>query len=144
MNAFEAYADATGYRGLPKKQEKAAQGPSQLDLMQEEKGRLQASYKRWQREHAKSMFVAEPRLKNFRRYLKSVGANDGEELLDAVRTSWLPASPVDVRVFALRLLDARCQRIRLLIGEDPLDDPLPPETSVYLEARAVLYPGGRG
>jgi hypothetical protein len=141
MNHFDAYADEKGYRGLPKKQEKLARGPSELELQQAEKQRLSRAYRAWKRAWAREQYAAEPRLKNFRRYLRSV--TDGEELLEAIGTSWLPASPVEVRLFALRLVDARCQRLRLLAGEELLDDPWPPETNVYFEAKAMLYPGGR-
>ncbi len=143
-DAFSQYADERSYRGLPKKQEKLARGPSELDLKQAEKQRLARDYRAWKRAWTREQLTAEPRLKAFRRYLKQVGPEDGEELLEAIGTSWLPAAPVDVRLFALRLVDQRCERIRLLMGIEPQDDPLPPETCIYFEARAILYPGMRG
>lgn len=138
MNAFQQYADERGYRGLPKKQERLARGPSELELQQAEKQRLSRAYRAWKRAWAREQLAAEPRLKAFRRYLKGVGPEQGEELLDAIETSWLPGSAQQVRLFALRLVDERCQRIRLLMGEDPLDDPWPPETNVYFRAKALL------
>jgi hypothetical protein len=138
------YADERGYRGLPKAAEKAAQGPSELELQQAEKQRLSRAYRAWKRTWAREQIATEPRLIAFRRYLKSVGPADGDELIDSIRTSWLPAAPVDVRLFALRQVDARCQRVRLLMGEEPLDDPWPTETNVYFRARDILYAGGRG
>jgi hypothetical protein len=142
MNPFEAYADEKGYRGLPKRHEKLARGPSELDRMEAEKQRLSKAYRKWKREQAKALYAQEPRLKSFRRYLR--GITDGDEMLSDISASWLPAAPVDVRIFALRMVDARCQRIRLMMGETALDDPLPPETSVYFKARDILYPGARG
>jgi len=144
MNAFEQYADEKGYRGLPKKHEKLARGPSELDKMEAEKQRLSRAYLAQNRADAKAILLQEPRLKTFRRYLKTVGAADADMLLDDIRQSWLPAAPVDVRIAALRLVEARCQRIRLSVGLNALDDPLPPETNVYFEAKDLLYAGGRG
>lgn len=149
-NPFDLYADEKGYRGLPKKFEKIAKGPSELDVKMAEKGRLQANYKRLQRQHAKAMFALEPRLKAFRRYLKSVTADDGDELIDAVRRSWIPSSPVDVRRFAMDLASARVERIRLVLGLDPLGEELPHELGgpvtqgVWRQLHGIIYPGGRG
>lgn len=142
MNAFEQYADEKGYRGLPKKQEQAAKPVGALEEQQAEKERLARAYRKWKTKEAREVMTKEPRLKAFRRYVRSM--SDGDELLEAISSSWLPGSSVDIRLFALRLVDARCQRLRLLAGEEPLDDPWPPETNVYFEARKMLYPGGRG
>lgn len=116
---------------------------SALELKMEERQRLTARYRKWKTAEARATLASEPRLRAFNRYLRSVKPGQGDELIDAIAESWLPASPQDVRVYALRMIDRHCNRLNLRLGNEVLDDPMPPETSVYFMARALLHPGGR-
>lgn len=140
MNAFSSYGDEKVYTPVRPRKEKA---PSQLDLKMEEKQRLNKAYRRWRAECNRAAVIAEPRLVGFMRYLRSVQAEHARELIEQVRTSWLVSASQDVRIFALRMISARCDKINREFGVEALDDPLPPETSVYFEARALLHAGGR-
>jgi hypothetical protein len=127
------------------KQEAAAAKPlSAFDEKMLEKQRLSRAYRIWRRGQTKEILAGEPRLARFLRYLRTVTAETGDELLEAIAVSdWLRSAPESVRVFALRMIDARCNRINRTFGNEALDDPLPPETNIYLRARDILYAGGR-
>lgn len=116
---------------------------SAFDLKIEEKQRLSARYRKWKTSEARATLASEPRLRDFNRYLRRVQPQDAGELIEAVATSWLPASPQDVRIYALRMIDRHCNRLNLRMGNEILDDPMPPETSVYFLAREILHAGGR-
>ena len=141
MNAFASYGDTAAPiraapRGKPKKE------PSALDLKMAEKQRLTRAYKASLRKDRLEAFTQEPRLFDFMRYLRRVRPNDADELVEAVQTSWLPASPQNVRILALRLINRHCDRLNRAIGNEALDDPLPPEKSVYFHCRDLLHAGG--
>ena len=141
MNAFITYADEKVYEPPRPKWEKKA--PSPLDLKMEEKQRLNKEYRRWRAECNRAAVIAEPRLTGFMRYLRTVGAEQAQELIEAISTSWLITAPQSVRIFALRMISARCDKINRAFGLEPLDDPIPPESSVYFKARDLLHNGGR-
>lgn len=136
-----------GLRAVPAREQKAAlkkdRAPSAFDLRMEEKQRLSARYRKWKTGEARATLTSEPRLRAFNRYLRSVTPGEANELIDAIAESWLPASPQDVRVYALRMIDRHCNRLNQRLGNEVLDDPMPPETSVYFQARDLLHRGGR-
>ena len=144
---FSAYAldaiPAPVQRRQAKTEARAEKAPSALDLKLAEKQRLNKMYRVWRRDHNRAVLAAEPRLVGFMRYLKTVQAEHADDLIEALRDSWLVRSVIDVRMYALRMIDARANRINRSLGREALNDPLPPETSVYFEARALLHPGGR-
>lgn len=146
-NAFASYAEsaipAPVQRKQARKEDAAAKAPSALDLKMAERQRVSKAYRIWQRDQRAAALASEPRLKDFLRYLRKVRPEDGDELVEAVATSWLPSSPQDARIFALRLIARHCDRLNRQMGNEALDDPLPPETSVYFEARSILHAGGR-
>lgn len=117
---------------------------SPLEKKMREKQKLSREFRAWRRKEVKATLAGEPRLSGFLRYLRTVTHHMGDELLDAVGAcEWLLLAPLHVRIFALRMIDARCNRINQQLGNDILDDPLPPETSIYFQARDLLYGGGR-
>lgn len=117
---------------------------SQLETRMREKQRLSKSYMRWRRQATKELLASEPRLSTFLRYLRTVTAETGHELLEALAAcEWLLDAPETVRIFALRMIDARANKINQSLGNDILDDPIPPHTSIYFQAKAILYTGGR-
>jgi hypothetical protein len=124
--------------------DRRAKKPSALDLKMEEKQRLTKAYKATRRLHRIAVLADEPRLLDFMRYLRRVGPDDGDELLLALRDcDWLLDAPQRVRLFALERVASREDKIRLSLGLVPFSDPMPPATSVYLEARAILSSRGR-
>lgn len=117
--------------------------PSPLEKKLLEKQRLTGLYRKWKTSEARATLASEPRLRAFNRYLRSVKPQDGDELVEAIAESWLPDSPQNVRVYALRMVDRHCNRLNLRLGNEVLDDPLPPETSIYFRTRDLLHAGGR-
>lgn len=136
-----------GARSIPAPQLRAQmlrdKEPSELEKKLLEKQRLSARYRKWKTQEARATLASEPRLRDFNRYLRTVAPQDGDELIEAVADSWLLECDQSVRVYALRMIDRHCNRLNLRLGNEPLDDPLPPETTVYFRARALLHAGGR-
>ena len=143
MNAFASYADKAMQPAAKRKAAEAEKPPSALDLKMGEKQRLNKAYRAWQRDHRAAVIEGEPRLRDFHRYLRKVTADQGDELIEQVTVSWLRDSTQDVRIFALRLIDRHANKLARRMGREALDDPMPPETSVYFKARELLHPGGR-
>lgn len=144
MNAFAEYALEAIPPAMQRRQAKQEAKPeSALDKKMAEKQRLTRAYKLWQRKVREETLVEEPRLRDFMRYLRTVQPEQSDELLEQVRVSWLMDAPQAVRIFALRLIARHCDRINRRVGNEALDDPMPPETSVYFEARGMLHAGGR-
>lgn len=113
---------------------------SPLEKKMREKQRLSKSYMRWRRQETKAVLASEPRLAGFLRYLRTVTAETGGELIDALAAcEWLRSASQQVRLFALRMIDARCNKLNQQLGFDTLDDPIPPETSIYFRAKAILH-----
>lgn len=149
---FSAYAaekapPARQIRDLDHQRQKYNGGLKELSPLEKkmrEKQRLSRAYMQWKRKETKATLASEPHLSGFLRYLRTVTADTGGELLEAVAAcDWLLASPQPVRIFALRMIDARCNRINQQLGNDILDDPIPPQGSIYFDAKALLYAGGR-
>ncbi len=140
MNHFASYGTDTGH--TPRRPRKDKQ-PTALDLRMEEKQRLHKRYRLWVRDNNRAALAAEPRLVDFMRYLRTVRAEQAGELIDAIRNSWLPEAPLNVRIYALKMVDQRANTINRDMGNEALDDPMPSETSVYFQARDILHPGGR-
>lgn len=117
--------------------------PSALDRKMAERNRVSAQYRALKRIERTKTLAQEPRLRDFLKYLRRVGPEDGDEMVEAVAESWLPKATADVRYFALHLIGRRSDKIRQSLGLSPLDDPLPPETNAFFRAREILVPGGR-
>jgi hypothetical protein len=118
--------------------------PSALEKKMAERDRLSKSYRMMKRQERIETLQREPRLLDFMRYLRRMQADDADDLLQGLReASWLLHAPQDVRLFALGRIARRADKIRLMLGMTPMDDPLPPETSVFFEARDILAAGGR-
>jgi len=135
-----------GAKAIPAPQMRAQmrkdRAPSEFEKKLLEKQRLTARYRKWKTSEARATLASEPRLRAFNRYLRSVKPGQGDELIEAIAESWLPGAPQDVRIYALRMVDRHCNRLNLRLGNEVLDDPLPPETTVYFEARDLLHRGG--
>ena len=144
---FAQYASEAIPPSVQRKQaerEAAAAKPlSALDLKMREKQRLSRAYRVWKKEWRGGVLAVEPRLRDFLKYLRTVRPAQSDELIAAIRTSWLAQAARDVRLFALELVSRHCDRINRQMGFEALDDPLPPQTSLYFEARAILHAGGR-
>lgn len=142
-DAFEAYGATAAPVIADRRPNRRAKSPSKLDLKMEEKARLSKAYRVLKRKERIEILKEEPRLLDFMRYLRKVTAEMGQELLDAIEAcDWLMSAPQRVRGFALSRIAVRSDRLRLLAGDLPLDDPLPPETSVFFEAQKLLRRAG--
>lgn len=144
MNAFTEYALEAIPPAVQRRQSRQEAKPeSALDKKMAEKQRLTRAYKLWQRKVREDTLLEEPRLRDFMRYLRTVQPEQADELLEQVRGSWLMDASQAVRIFALRLIARHSDRLNRRAGNEALDDPMPPETSVYFEAREMLHAGGR-
>jgi len=142
-DAFEAYGEQVAPVIADRRPNRRAKQPSALDLKMEEKARLTRAYKAAKRAERIEILKAEPRLLDFMRYLRSVTADQADDLLEAVADSkWLMSAPQTVRGFALSRIARRQEKLLLMLGMIPLDDPMPPETSVFFEAQKLLRRGG--
>jgi hypothetical protein len=143
---FSAYAQEAipvAVQRRETRQHASPKAPSALDLKMAEKQRLSRAYRASKRGWRNATLAAEPRLRDFLRYLRTVRPPGANELVDAVSSSWLVSSCRDVRLFALELINRHCDRINREMGFEALDDPLPPETSLYFRCRELLHAGGR-
>lgn len=143
MNAFVDYSVKAIPLAAQRKQAKEDKPKSLLDLRMEEKQRLTARYRKGKTQEARATLAAEPRLRDFNRYLRRVKPQEAGELVEAVASSWLPAAPQHVRIYGLRMCGRHCDRLNLRMGNEILDDPIPPETSTYFRIREILHRGGR-
>lgn len=145
---FSSYASEAIPPAVQRKQaqrEADAMKPlSALEKKMAERQRLSRAYRIWKRQWRTDQLTAEPRLRDFMRYLRTVRPATGGELLEAIAGSWLVKAARDVRLFALELVSRHCDRINRQLGFEALDDPMPPQTSLYFEARELLHKGGRG
>lgn len=142
-DTFASYGETAAPVFADPRANRRKKNPSQLDLKMEERARLSKAYRALKRLERIEILKAEPRLLNFMRYLRSVGADQADELLEAIANSdWLMTAPQVVRAFALSRIGRRQEKIRLMLGLIPLDDPMPPETSLFFEAQKLLRQGG--
>lgn len=145
-NMFAAYAEtaipAPVARQQARREAATVKAPSALDLKMAERQRLSKGYRIIQRRERETTLAHEPRLRDFLRYLRTVKPEQSDDLIQAIKESWLPKSVQAVRIFALRLIARHCDRLNRQAGREALDDPIPPETSVYFEAKALLHKGG--
>lgn len=130
-------------RQQARREAEAAKPLSELEKKMRERERLTRAYRAWKRQWRTSVLAIEPRLVDFLRYLRSIKPHNAGELVDAISSSWLATAARDVRLFALELVSRHCDRINRQLGFEPLDDPIPPETSLYFQCRELLHKGGR-
>lgn len=143
MNAFEEYGAEKAPTIPDNRANRRKKNPSKLDLRMEEKQRLTKAYLASRRQRRAELLEQEPRLKDLIKYLRKVGPEDGDELIAAFQAcQWLRLAPAEIKMFALELVARKEAKLRLEVGEQPLDDPLPPDTSVYFEVRSVLRSWG--
>lgn len=144
---FSAYAQEaippSVQRQQARRQAEAAKPLSALEKKMQERQRLSRAYRAWKRQWRASVLAIEPRLIDFLRYLRTVRPAQSDELVQAIKTSWLATAARDVRLFALELVSRHCDRINRSMGFEALDDPIPPETSLYFRCRDLLHNGGR-
>lgn len=143
MNAFEQYGAEKAPVIPDNRANRRAKAPSALDLKMAEKQRLTKAYLASRRARRAQLLEAEPRLKDLIRYLIRVTAEDGDDLIAAFQAcQWLLQASPDIKMFALELVARKEAQIKLALGFEPLDDPLPPDTSVYFEVRTLLRRAG--
>jgi hypothetical protein len=132
---FATYALHAIPAAQQRRDDKAGKPKTAFDLLGEERQRLAKTYRLQRRKLNADILAREPRLRDFARYLKKAVPG---ELLDAVKSSWLTTAPEDVQHYALRLVGARCDKINAANGFAALDDPLPPETSMFFKIKGAI------
>ena len=143
MNHFESYGEDAAPKIPDNRANRRAKAPSALDLKMAEKQRLTKAYLASRRARRAVLLEQEPRLRDLIRYLRRIGPDDGDDVIAAFGAChWLLNSSPDIKMFALELVARKEAQIKLALGFEPLDDPLPPDTSVYFEVRAVLRKAG--
>ena len=142
-DAFASYGAQAAPVFADPRANRRKKNPSQLDLKMEERARLSKAYRALKRLERIDILKSEPRLLHFMRYLRRITADQADELLEAIAESdWLMSAPQSVRAFALSRIARKQEKIRLNEGLLPLDDPMPPETSLFFEAQKLLRQGG--
>ena len=117
---------------------------SPLELKMREKQRLSKAFRKWRRSENQAILTGEPRLRDFMKYIRTVDVTNGGELIDALDAcQWMRSASLNVRIFALRMISARCDQINRRLGNEAFDDPIPPDTGIYFLARDRLHEGGR-
>lgn len=114
----------------------AGRVPVTLEEKQAEKHRLAQAYRRKKRALWEAMKAQEPRIVVLEKAVRA--SNTPSEVLALLRGSWVLNAPDDVRFMALRIIDNHCNRMALREGRQTLDDPLPPDTSLYFVCRDLL------
>lgn len=143
MSPFEAYGQERAPVIPDSRPDRRKKDPSKLDLKMEEKQRLTKAYLASRRTRRAALLEQEPRLRDLIRYLRRVTAEDGDEMIAAFGAcQWLLSSNADIKMFALELVSRKEAQIKLALGFEPLDDPLPPDRSVYQEVRGILRKAG--
>lgn len=107
-----------------------------LDEKQAEKSRLMVKFKAAQRAKWAELSAEEPRLPAFKKALRKM--DDPKTILVRLSESWLRTAPLAHRYAALRLIDKHSAKMARQEGREPLNDPLPPGTNLYLTARELL------
>lgn len=107
-----------------------------LEQKQREKSRLLKAF-RAQRKHDWLELVArEPRIKQFWSDLKKI--DSPANVLVYLADSWVRFADPELRYAALRLVNKHCEKQGRYVGQQILDDPMPPATNVFLTAREML------
>ncbi len=133
---FAQYAATAIPLSVQRKQAKAEKPKTKLDLRMEEKQRLTRNYRIARRNVNIETLASEPRLIRFSAWLRK--QSDPREIVSGIAESWLPDATQDVKHYALRLVAARCDKLNRANGFAALDDPLPPETSVFFKVKEAI------
>lgn len=103
---------------------------------QDSKSRWLRNYRASHRALWAEMVAREPRLLNFRRFVRQ--CETPAQLLVGLADSWVRTADKDIRHAALRQIDRQANRHARWAGRPVLDDPLPPATNVFLTAKQML------
>ena len=72
------------------------------------------------------------------------GAEDARAILAHVQSlPWIEHADADARFWAIRIVRERVDRIMTDMGNDPLDDPLPPKSNTFHACRTHIMEAGR-
>lgn len=110
--------------------------PQTLEAKQAEKQRLSAAWRAAKRKEWRELCEVEPRLPLFRKDLRRT--QSPSQVLLTLADHPLRRGPLPVRYAVLRLIDRHSWRMLRRQGCAPLDDPLPPQSNVFLAAREML------
>lgn len=114
----------------------AGRVPVALQEKQQERARLLKAYNASRRakwEEAKTRF---PEIEDFADRLRTCITPEGT--INYVKRHVIMSAPKDIRYIALRIIDKHCNKRALASGGQELDDPLPPQTSVFFVCKDLL------
>ena len=109
---------------------------SALQEKQAEKQRLAKHYLAMKRGQLAALYAREPRLASFKKSVRR--EQDPARALLMLADSWVRFADPDIRLAALRILDAQANRMALRNGGEALSDPIPPARNLFLAAREML------
>lgn len=107
-----------------------------LQEKQAEKQRLAKAYLSRKRAEWAALYQREPRLASFKKAVRR--ETDPARALLMLADSWVRFADADVRLAALRLIDAQANRMARQQGREALSDPIPPARNLFLAAREML------
>jgi hypothetical protein len=107
-----------------------------LQDKQAEKQRLVKAYLTRKRQEWAALYAREPRLAILKKQVRR--EQDPAQLLCALADSWVRFADADIRLAALRIIDAQANRMARQQGGQALDDPIPPSRNVFLAAKEIL------
>lgn len=102
-----------------------------LDDALAERNKLLSNAKKADRAELNAIYADQIYGDRFRKFVATLnhfGPNDSNRFVDYVENccrKWLRESPYDIRLVALRSCDNRIQRIRVSMGLEAINDPLP-------------------
>lgn len=106
-----------------------------LEEKQAEKQRLSKAYKARKRAQWVALFQQEPRLAEFKRTIRR--HCDPAATLLLLADSWVRFASDDIRLAALRIIDAHANRMARFAGGEALSDPLEGR-NVFMAAKEML------
>lgn len=107
-----------------------------LQDKQDEQGRLAKAYRARKKAEWIEAVANEPRLIELQRDIRAMRSPGG--ILAYLRGSWVLAASSDVRLYALRIVNAHADKMVRAAGGEALDDPLPPARNLFIAVRELL------
>ena len=139
---FSSYAEQAIPKTVQRRAAKQAQrNEDRIKAVQDEDRILakmaRAQEKAWRArviDYSENPMALQSILDQFKRF----GPDDGEAMVETVRQAATMFAGRETRFLLTRVVAEACARINRKLDREPLDDPLPPETSVFLDCRELL------
>lgn len=141
-NPFAAYADQVIPRAVKKRTAKKVEREAErIKRVQDDDAILakqaRAMEKVWRAE-AIDRCEDPAAMRSILDWLKRSGPDDGEATIEMMTQAAQTFKGREARYLLTKAVREASQRIRRKLDLPPIDDPLPPETNVFLECREIL------